>query len=366
VRQEKAEMKNQTTKKMHACSLIAGVVLLGSFWAAVPASAQTTPVATPPYKVRVFAQSPIGVSQPDSIVRWHDSIIAGFQNHVAKDGTDGKSSTIVEFSLDGKVKRTFTVPGHNDGLRVIGDSDLWSLQNEDANPNLVVIDLSTGKAKQYQFAPTPHGGGYDDIVLKNGKVYITASNPNLDAMGNNDFPALVRASLSGNDVVLETVLNGNASATDISTGDTVTLNLTDPDSMTIDPRGNIVLDSQADSELVFIRHPLTAEQTVGRLLITSSVTGPAGATITLDDTAFAPNPEAFLLVTDVGAGVIYRIDSGVFGFGPGTAYSASDTLGLVGTLNLDNGVVTPIVTGLSSARGLLFVGPDGDNDGDGK
>lgn len=136
--------------------------------------------------------------------------------------------------------------------------------------------------------------------------------------------------------------------------------------MTIDPRGNIVLDSQADSELVFIRHPLTAEQTVGRLLITSSATGPAGATITLDDTAFAPNPEAFLLVTDVGAGVIYRIDNGVFGFEPGTAYSASDTLDLVGTLNLDNGVVTPIVTGLSSARGLLFVAPDGNNDGDGK
>jgi hypothetical protein len=71
--------------------------------------------------------------------------------------------------------------------------------------------------------------------------------------------------------------NGNASATDIPTGNTVTLNLTDPDSMTIDLRGNIVLDSQADTELVFIRHPLTDEQTVGRLVITSG-----GVKITLD------------------------------------------------------------------------------------
>jgi hypothetical protein len=47
-----------------------------------------------------------------------------------------------------------------------------------------------------------------------------------------------------------------------------------------------------------------------------------------------------------------------------SAYSASDTLGLVGTLNLDNGVVTPIVTGFGSARGLLFVFPDGDHGGD--
>ena len=339
--------------------------LLGLIWT-IPAAAQTTPVATPPYKLSVFAKSPTGISQPDSIVQWNDSVIVGFQNHVAKDGSDGKSSTIVEFSLGGKVKRSFEVPGHNDGLRVVGDDDLWALQNEDANPNLVVIDLRSGKAKRYKFAPTPHGGGYDDIVVQNGSVYLTASNPNLDSAGNNVFPALVRATLSGDNVLLEPVLSGDASVVDIPTGKTVKLNLTDPDSLTMDPRGNIVLDSQADSELVFIRHPLTDKQAVGRLNITSSVTGPGGATITLDDTAFAPNPKAFLLLTDVNAGVIYRIDAGTFGFEPGTAYSGSDTLGLLGTLNLDNGFVTPIITGFGSVRGLLFVSPDGDKDGDDK
>ena len=361
-------MNSLNGKKWLAGSFAAVALLLGSLAATVSAIAQTAPVATPPYKVSVFAQSPAGISQPDSIVQWHDHIIVGYENHVAKDGTDGKFSTIVEFSLDGKVQRTFQVQGHNDGLRVVDDDDLWALQNEDANPNLVVIDLRSGKSKKYQFAPTPHGGGYDDMVVKGGKVYITASNPNLDAMGNNVFPALVRATLSGSTVVLETVLNGNASATDIPTGSTVTLNLTDPDSMTIDPRGNIVLDSQADSELVFIRHPLTSEQTAGRLNITTTLTGSDGKplAITLDDTAFATSPKAFLLVADVNAGVVYRIDGGTFGFEPGTAYSASDTLGLVGTLNLDNGIVTPIATGFGSARGLIFVAPDGDSSGDDK
>jgi hypothetical protein len=310
--------------------------------------------------------APRGTSQPDSIVQWGEHIIVGFENGVAKDGTDGKSSTIVQFSLSGKVERTFSVPGHNDGLRVVGDDDLWAVQNEDANPNLVVIELNAGTKKQYKFPPTPHGGGYDDMVVKNGEVFMTASNPNLDAFGNNVFPALVRASLSGSSVLVEPVLDGNASATDIPTGTAVKLNLTDPDSLTIDPRGNILLDSQADSELVFIRHPFTEEQKVGLLKITPTVAGPLGATITLDDTAFAPDPKAFLLVTDVNAGVIYRMDSGTFGFEPGTAYSASDTLGLVGTLNLDNGVVTPVITGFGSARGLLFVSPDGDKDGDDK
>jgi hypothetical protein len=310
-------MKNLNKNKMAARSFTGRGMLvgLGLLAVAFPAAAQKSPVAKPPYTIKVFATAPRGTSQPDSIVQW---------------------------------------------------GDLWAVQNEDANPNLVVIQLNAGTKKQYKFPPTPHGGGYDDMVVKNGEVFMTASNPNLDAFGNNVFPALVRASLSGSSVLVEPVLDGDASATDIPTGTTVKLNLTDPDSLTIDPRGNILLDSQADSELVFIRHPFTEEQKVGLLKITSTVTGPLGATITLDDTAFAPDPKAYLLVTDVNAGIIYRMDSGTFGFEPGTAYSASDTLGLVGTLNLDNSVVTPVVTGFGSARGLLFISPDGDKDGDDK
>jgi hypothetical protein len=80
-----------------------------------------------------------------------------------------------------------------------------------------------------------------------------------------------------------------------------------------------------------------------------------------------------LLVTDVqgGAnaqGAIYKIARPArpaFGFEPGfergKAYSASDTLGLVGTLDADTGFITPIVTGFGSARGLLFLSPDGDD-----
>jgi len=132
------------------------------------------PVASPPYSVTVFATSvsgPNGYSQPDSILQWRDSIIVGFQNHVAKDGSDGKSSTIVQFSLKGVPQRMFSVTGHNDGLRIV-DGKLWALQNEDANPNLVVIDLASGNQKPYTFPLTPHQGGYDDMAVQDGHVYI--------------------------------------------------------------------------------------------------------------------------------------------------------------------------------------------------
>jgi hypothetical protein len=327
-------------------------------WAALhAAAAQAAPSVHPPYQLSVFAQSANGYSQPDSIVQWGDSIVVGFQNHVAKDGSDGKSSTIVQYSLNGRVQRTFSVPGHNDGLRVIaGTNELWCLQNEDANPNLVVIDLGSGRETHYTFAPTVHGGGFDDIVELGGSVYFTVSNPNLNDAGVNVFPALARASLpgrhQGTTVNLEPVLAGNASAIDLPTGGTVQLNLTDPDSMTVDGRGNIVFTSQADGELVFVRNPLTADQQVGRLAITLN-----GATTTLDDTAFAASPSAFLIFADVSGDTIYRLDSSPFGFEPGTAYSGSDTAGVLGTLNIDTGVLTPVATGFNSVRGLVFVSP---------
>jgi hypothetical protein len=348
-------MSSRKLNKTLAGVAVGVVMLLRSI---APASVQAAagPVVQPPYTLTVFAKSTNQYSQPDSLVQWRDRIFVGYQNGVAKDGSDGKSSTIVEYSLDGKVLRTFSVPGHNDGLRVVDDDDLWCLQNEDANPNLVVIELPSGRQTKYTFAPTVHGGGFDDIRVKDGKILITASNPNLNGAGVNVFPALVEATLHGNMVDVQPVLSGDAGATDITTGATVTLNLTDPDSLTIDPRGNVVMDDQQDSQIIFIRHPFSSTPTVGRLNITV-----AGVATTVDDTAFASNPHAFLLVADVGGQTVYRIDGPTFGFEPGTAYSASDTAGIVGTLNLDSGALTPIVTGLVSGRGLIFVAPDEDD-----
>ncbi|HEY0802103.1 MAG TPA: hypothetical protein VGD54_14790, partial [Steroidobacteraceae bacterium] len=328
--------------KAHSFGVAAACALaLTAIGVALPSMASAQVSASPPYAVSIFAHNPAHTSQPDSIVIWRDSVIVGFENGVAKDGTDGKSSTIVEFDSAGNVKRTFTVKGHNDGLRVVGEDDLWAVQNEDANPNLVIIDLDSGKQTAYQFPPTPHGGGYDDIVVHNGEVFLTASNPNLNAKGINVFPALVRAKLWMNKVVLEPVLMGNATATNIATGEKKILNLTDPDSMTTDLNGDIVFTSQADSELIFVRHVGAPEQTVGYLPITSPVSTASDKTITIDDTYYARPGSDHLLVTDIGTtaapGGIYKIKRPHFGFETGQAYSASDTFGIVGTLNLDNG-----------------------------
>jgi hypothetical protein len=349
-------MSKLTPSKSLLGMMASAGVLLWSI--ATPSLKAGTPLASPPYHLSVFATSTAAYTEPDSMVQWRDRVIIGFSNGVAKDGSDGKSSTIVEYSLSGNVIRTFSVPGHNDGLRVVGEDELWSLQNEDANPNLVVIDLDSGQQKQYNFTlPTAHGGGFDDIRVIDGKVLMTTSNPTLTPGGLNPFASLVVASLHGNMVDVVPVFSGQPSATNIATGAPPDmLNLTDPDSLTIDPRGNVVLDSQGDGKLVFIRHLFSNHPDVGFLNVTVN-----GAMTTVDDTAFAPRSPSFLLVADLGnplvgdGGTVYRIDSPPFGFEPGTAYSASDTGGFVGLLNLDNGAITQIVTGLSSGRGVLFV-----------
>jgi hypothetical protein len=159
----------------------------------------------------------------------------GYGNGGNSDGSNGAKSQIVEYSSAGKVKRNLTVTGRNDGLRLDPTThQLWALQNEDSNPNLVVIDPATGFTVKYTFADKPpHGGGYDDIVFTKGAVYLSASNPTLDAKGNSIGPSIVRATLvaANHTVEVTPVLSGTPIADNIPFGTDSRLNLTDPDSM---------------------------------------------------------------------------------------------------------------------------------------
>jgi len=214
--------------KMH----IAPSMLLVLSTLAIPAAAQT-PTAVQGYSITVFAKGVTGsYTAPDSLAVLGDHVFIGYGDRNDPGGLDGKSNQIVEYSLDGKVEWVYVVKGHNDGLKVNPYTHMvWAMQNEDTNPNLVIIDPETHAQTLYTFAAAPAaGGGYDDIVFLNGKTYFSASNP---SMNPNTEPALVEATISGTTVSVTPTLMGNASATDVLTGATVTLNLQDPDSTTI-------------------------------------------------------------------------------------------------------------------------------------
>jgi hypothetical protein len=321
------------------------------------------PKAIPGYSVSVFAKGVNGNSAPDSIAVLKDHIFIGYGDGNDPAGADGKSNQIVEYDTKGKILHAYTVKGHNDGLKVNPDTHkIWAMQNEDGNPNLVIIDPVTQTQKEYTFAQAPpHGGGYDDIVFRNGKAYFSASNP---ANNPNAYPAIVEATFSGDMIDVTSALEGNATATNEVTGASVTLNLQDPDSMTLTPSNDILLDSQGDSELVLVHHP-GASQTVTLIPLSSPFGTPQA-----DDTLFIPSDNGFVLVSDTPANVVYKISKKAFV--PGSAFTAAvgapdmngNSVGFVGSLDLAFGDIRPVITGLQSPHGMGFVKMGGGDDDD--
>ena len=318
---------------------------------ALAQSPPSAPSAVSPYNLTVFAQAPAGLSAPDSLAVLHGHIFVGYGDGNAPDGSDGKSNQIVEYTADGQIVHTYTVKGHSDGLKVDPVTHrLWALQNEDANPNLVIINPETQhQSSAYPFSATPHGGGYDDIVFRGCKVYISASNP---AGNPNTGPAIVSAHLENGVVEVESALAGNATAIDVPTDNSVQLNLQDPDSMTLDPLGNLVLDSQADQQLIIVSRPGEKNSSVLRLPL-SYQSGGSLTPVEVDDTAFVTSSDGYVLFADKGLNTVYKLQKKAFA--PGAAYTAADGAQMVGTLDLTTGVITPIVTGLKNPGGLIFV-----------
>jgi hypothetical protein len=142
------------------------------------------------------------------------------------------------------------------------------------------------------------------------------------------------------------VLNATATVTNIPTNTPVTLNLQDPDSMIFNPLGDLVLDSQADAELIVVHHPGYTDQSVYRLGLRQK-----GAAVQIDDTVFATASHGVILVSDRDGETVYAISRNIFS--PGAAYCATPTS--VAELNQDAGVLTDIVTGLVSPHGMAFI-----------
>ena len=202
------------------------------------------PLMLASYQVSVFVSGTSAYNSPDAVIVDNGHVFIDYQNSTAKDCTDKNTSTIVEYTMDGKVVKTFSMPGHSDGMRADPATHLlWVTSCEDGNAKMATIDPSSGTVTPYTFPTAPHGGGYDDLYFLNGMTFVAASNPTLDSNGNNTQPAVDQMTLSGGKVVLKPILMGNATALNTITHTKVTLTLTDPDSLTVDPNGDLVLVS---------------------------------------------------------------------------------------------------------------------------
>ncbi len=321
------------------------------------ALADTPPLASAGFVLSTFATPPAGLSKPDSLALIKGNVWIGYGNGGKPDGSGGAVSQIVEYSRDGKALKTLTIKGHNDGLKLDPVTNkVWALQNEDGDANIVVIDPQTGTMDTYAFDAGKHGGGYDDVVFKNGQAFVTASAPSVDGGKKNPGPSIVTVKLGADHKVkVETAFAGTPTVIDMVTGKTETLNLTDPDSITEAPSGDLVMTSQDDGELLFVQKTST---TGGEGHVLHLLGG-----VKVDDTTFASAKHGFLLVADTAANAVYKIESA--NWGVGAAYSAMSGVdatkteaavpGYVGLLDLKSGALLPVVASMQAPHGMIFV-----------
>lgn len=328
------------------------------------------------FAISVFAKAP-GALVPDDMVQLGTSVFVIYQDkNVNPDGTFVPGATspqaeVIEYDEKGNMLQTFKVPGHPDGLVAFNSTTVWVSSNEDANPVITSINTTTNTLQSYtaDVAQLPHGGGLDDMKVINGVVYASASNPTTTAnptpnmapystdssgataeYGVNTGPILYAVSLNSDGKTFHStpVLMSSTPSTSIIGNMPVTLNMTDTDSSMVDPAGDLVVDSQQDAELVFVKNIGTAMQSSSVLNVTLY-----GNPWPLDDTRWSPASGAsFMLVSDNPAQLIYRIDA-TNGFTPSTAFSAGQ--GTVLQTNTTTGAMTPIYVGMKGPHALIFV-----------
>jgi hypothetical protein len=337
------------TIKGLAAGLVAGV--------AIALSGSPNVGAASIRSVTVFAEgAAVEANSPDAIELTDHSVWVSYGNGADSTGLSG-SSTVVEYSYEGHVRRTFSIAGSVDGLRVDPRTDLvWALQNQDGNSTLTLIgrdgDIVPGSPFQYAVKSSIHG--YDDVVFDGDRTFLSYTNP-----VNPTDPTIQQLVEGSNPLRVKPILTMGATGTNLATGQRnqpTTQN--DPDSLKLTPFGDLMLTSGDDGQLVVVAHPGRDEQAVSFVTLLDPishlhVTG-------LDDALFVTARRGVFYLSDTGNNRILAIHADDLEFG--SLFASVGSLNALVTVDLDSGHVTPFIANLNAPHGLAFRESDDDRD----
>lgn len=327
--------------------------------------------AMSPYTLSVFPGTPpAGATQPDDLAVSADGkrLWVGYGNGVDTTGKGGPSSLVEYDIVTGSVLKNISIPGHLDGLKINpATGDVWATENEDGNPTLAVVDHESGAFRIYKFSPTLITGGFDDLVFvptsRGDSHHDRDKDPAQDvfvvtsSQVDTTTPVIVRISgpLRAADTQVTPALPGApVSVWNVVTNQEETTDMIgDPDSMTLNPAGELVLDNRSDDSLYIVRDP-KAQNPVLRVPLTLG-----GAPVEVNDTIFTTSQTngvsstaGTIFITDTKANVIYVLTKAYFP--SNEIYTAANVVNAVGLVDLNTGVVTPIATGFQGVHGLAF------------
>jgi predicted secreted protein len=302
--------------------------------------------------LKIFAAAPTGDTQPDSITTEKGTFFVEYGNGADSTGAGG-SSTIVQYGPTGNVEHSYTIAGSVDGLKYNPyTGQIWALQNQDGNSTLTLIDPVTHQVTgPLSYANPSATSGYDDVVFKGNKVFLSYTNPN--GTGDPTLVELVNGDHPSGTLLTSTVLADGAMGLDTVTGKIEAVPQSDPDSLKLASNGDLILSSGNDGTIIDVQNAGTADQAVAFTTIKGVTAGAAG----LDDVIKPSATAGTFYMTDTKSGNVYSFHA--TGLNTNDYYASVASLGGFGQVDPTTGAFTPLVTGanFSSAHGLNFV-PD--------
>jgi hypothetical protein len=331
---------------------------VGAACLAVRPLALAQPAAISPYTLTTFKGTPPpSVTNPDDLAISANGahLWVGYQNNASTTGQGGKSNLVKYDISSGSVLLNIRIRGHLDGLKINpATNNIWTTENEDGNPTLVVVHHKSGNFRRFRFAPDLLTGGMDDLAFSltdPTDLFIVAS-----SQTDITKPVIVeiKGKLKKVNTRLRQVLPGNPpSVLNVVTNTVDSTNqIGDPDSMTLDPAGDLVLDNRSDDSLYIVRDP-AATNPVLKVPLTLG-----GSAVEVNDTIFTTSTfgvssnAGAIFITDTTANAIYVLSKPFFP--ANEVYTAANKVNAVGLVDLNTGIVTPVATGFKGVHGLAF------------
>jgi hypothetical protein len=301
--------------------------------------------------IKTFEKPLDGSSAPDSVAKGADGhTFIAYGNGADSTGAGG-SSTIVDYNKDGKIAFEYSVSGSVDGLKVNPvTGELWALQNQDGNPTLTLINPEThAVSAPLSFADSTASHGFDDVVFKGDKVFLSETNP--ASPGDPTMVELVQGDHPTGLLTTKTVLAFGAMGLNTETGKMEVVPQNDPDSLKLAPNGDLLLSSGDDGTIIDISHPGTAQQKVSFTTI-AGITGAAG----LDDVIKPDATSGTFTLTDTATDKVFTFHA--TGLNPNDYYASVGSLHAFGQVDPTTGAFTPLLSA-DNAPGFNFSSPHG-------
>jgi predicted secreted protein len=302
--------------------------------------------------VKTFAVAPHGDSAPDSITTANGTFFIEYGNGANSTGAGG-SSTIVQYDKTGNIEHTYTIAGSVDGLKYNPTTgQIWALQNQDGNSTISLIDPVTHIVTGPLSVANPSAtNGFDDVVFKGDKVFLSYTNPN--GTGDPVLVQLLNGDHPSGSLLTSTILADGATGFDTVTGKIEAIPLSDPDSMKLASNGDLILTSGADATIVDVHNAGTASQSVSFTKIKKTNNVAASG---LDDVIKPSATAGTFYLTDTASNKVYSFHA--TGLNVNDYYVSLGSQKAFGQVDPTTGVFTPLVTE-ANAGDLKFASPHG-------